>query len=438
MRLHELQERRAAVVADMRAIADKAEAESRDYSDAEDKRHKELKAELGGLDNKIERARDLAEAERAGPAILHSGRRGDGAYGQRAREFSLVKAINARLGDPVDDGFEREISAEVRHRNPTRSFQGIAVPDEYFQVEKRVLTVGSGAADLYPTMHRGDLFIDLLRSALVTGRLGATILDGLIGDQDIPRQTASSTAQWVGEDGEITATDASFDDVTLAPKTVGAITSYSRRTLLNAVPSIENIVRRDLASVIANAIDLQAMIGDGTGNTPNGITNAGATSVDLSDGPSWERVLNFIALVQNADADVGAMGWAMNAHAARKLRSTPMFAFSDTLSSLIATDRIIMDAPDRLAGFPAVVTSALPGDPDGSVTEGTVIFGAWSQLLIGYWSGLDILVNPYETTAYARGRVLVRAMRDVDVAVRHAQSFAYTDNMPVEVEAASV
>jgi hypothetical protein len=71
------------------------------------------------------------------------------------------------------------------------------------------------------------------------------------------------------------------------------------------------------------------------------------------------------------------------------------------------------------------------------VTEGTVIFGAWSQLLIGYWSGLDILVNPYETTAYARGRVLVRAMRDVDVAVRHAESFAYTDNMPVEVEAAS-
>ena len=40
-------------------------------------------------------------------------------------------------------------------------------------------------------------------------------------------------------------------------------------------------------------------------------------------------------------------------------------------------------------------------------------------------SGVDILVNPYESTAYMRGRVLMRVMRDVDVAVRHGESFAY-------------
>ena len=73
--------------------------------------------------------------------------------------------------------------------------------------------------------------------------LGVTVLDGLIGDADIPRQTASADAQWVGEDGQITSSDLDFDDVQLRPKTVGAITSYSRRTLLNATPSIEQIVR---------------------------------------------------------------------------------------------------------------------------------------------------------------------------------------------------
>jgi hypothetical protein len=41
-------------------------------------------------------------------------------------------------------------------------------------------------------------------------------------------------------------------------------------------------------------------------------------------------------------------------------------------------------------------------------------------------------VNPYETTAYAKGRVMVRAMRDVDVAVRHAAAFAFADDLPVE------
>jgi HK97 family phage major capsid protein len=407
----------------MRGLADKAEAESRDYNEDEDKRHKALKAEIADLDTKITRARDLADAERAAPAILHNGA-GDGRYEDRARQFSLVKAINARLGEDVDAGFEREVSAEVKRRSG-RKFAGIAVPDEYFHAERRTLLTSGDAASLYPTQHRADLFIDMLRAQLVTGRLGATILDGLVGDQDIPKQVASSAAQWVGEDGALTETDADFEDVSLSPKTVGAMTSYSRRTLINAVPSIENIVRRDLASVIANAIDLQAMIGDGSGNTPTGIVNqTDVHSLSLAT-PSWPEVLTFIASIQFANAEIGSLGWALNPHAIAKLRGT-------LRESGDAGAGYLMTEPGALAGYPADVTSALAGDPnDSPPADALVIFGAWSELLIGYWSGVDILVNPYESTAYARGRVLVRAMRDVDVAVRHGESFAFADDLDV-------
>ena len=171
----------------------------------------------------------------------------------------MVKAINAALGEDVDAGFEREISAEVRSRSG-RKFQGIAVPDQYFTVEQRTLLVGSSAAQLYPETHRGDLFIDRLRASLIVGRFGATVLNDLVGDQDIPRQTASATAQWVAEDGALTETQPTFDDVTLSPKTVGAVTSYSRRTLINAVPAIEEIVRNDLTAVIAEAIDYAGVV----------------------------------------------------------------------------------------------------------------------------------------------------------------------------------
>ena len=50
---------------------------------------------------------------------------------------------------------------------------------------------------------------------------------------------------------------------------------------------------------------------------------------------------------------------------------------------------------------------------------------------IGYWSGTDVLVNPYEADAYSRGRVLMRVMRDCDVAVRHGESFAYATDLAV-------
>jgi HK97 family phage major capsid protein len=413
MRLHELREARAIAVGDMRGLADTADNEKRDLTADEDSRFAGLKTTVADLDKKIGRAQSLADAERTAPAIIH-GRLGDGQYETRAREFSLLKAINARLGDvDVDAGFEREISAEVGRR-AQRKFQGIAVPDEYFFTERRTLLVGSSAAQLYPEQHRADLFVDALRARIIVGQLGATVLDGLIGDQDIPRQVTSSSAQWVGEDASLSETDASFDDVTLSPKTVGAVTSYSRRTLINSLPAIENIVRNDLASVIANEIDKQAMLGTGAGSTPTGIVSAtGVTSLTLAT-PTWAQVLAFPAAVQGRNADVGTMAWAMAPDAVAKLRSTVRVATTDSV--------MLMESSTRLGDFPVAVSTVLTtGDsPDKSI----VLFGVWSQLLVGYWSGVDILVNPYEATAYLKGRVLIRAMRDCDVAVRHGESFA--------------
>jgi hypothetical protein len=40
------------------------------------------------------------------------------------------------------------------------------------------------------------------------------------------------------------------------------------------------------------------------------------------------------------------------------------------------------------------------------------------------WSELDILVNPFESAAYSKGNVQIRAMVTVDIAVRHPESFA--------------
>jgi HK97 family phage major capsid protein len=427
MRLHEMIEKRANAVLALRALADLAETENRDLSGDEEKRYGDLKAEIAGLDKKIERQQELERFERAAPATIT--RKGDGKFEERAREFGVVKSIRSamgrELGGDVDVGFEREISAEVVKRSG-RAFSGIAVPDEVFQMERRTLLVGSSAADLVPNVHRPDLFIDVRRSALVTERLGATVLDGLVGTVDIPRQTGSSAAQWVGEDGSLTETDATFDDVNLTPKTVGAMTSYSRRTLINASPSIEQIVRNDLAAVASLAIDNKAMLGDASSNTPRGIVaTSGVAEIDGSGGLTWQDVLSFISSIQGADAEFGSLGWALNAHVVAKLRGT-------TKVTSDAGAGFIMDAPNSLAGYAAAVTSALPGTPVSSpATPATMIFGAWSQLLIGRWSGIDLLVNPFESTAYAKGRVLVRAMQDLDIAVRHAASFAFADNVPV-------
>ena len=52
-----------------------------------------------------------------------------------------------------------------------------------------------------------------------------------------------------------------------------------------------------------------------------------------------------------------------------------------------------------------------------------LILGDWSQVMLGVWSEVDILVNPYSEPAYSRGGVQVRAMATVDVGIRHPEGF---------------
>ena len=56
------------------------------------------------------------------------------------------------------------------------------------------------------------------------------------------------------------------------------------------------------------------------------------------------------------------------------------------------------------------------------VASNDLWFGNFADLIIGYFSGLDLMVDPY--TNSTSGTVRVVAMQDVDIAVRHPQSFS--------------
>ena len=69
MRLNDLQERRAIVVGEMRSITEKPTGTGGDLSAEQSKRFDQLKAELTGLEQRIERQRFLDEAERRIQAV---------------------------------------------------------------------------------------------------------------------------------------------------------------------------------------------------------------------------------------------------------------------------------------------------------------------------------------------------------------------------------
>lgn len=422
MKLKDLQERRALVVAEMRSLTDKPAGNGGDLSEEQAKRFDVLKAELETVERGIARQALLDEAERrtAGAPIAGSG---DDRFDQACREFSLRRAICMSVPDlaqRVDCGREREISDELARR-AGRAFNGIAVPMSIFLVplEKRVMTGAGEGANIIATDLRGDQFIDSLRAALVVRRLGARILSGLIGNLDLPKISTSVAASWVADNAAITAADPDLTKVSLSPKHAGMITEFSRSTLLQSSPDVEQLLRMDFAKVLANAIDSGALKGGGS-NQPSGVITTSGVTDRIIGTPTWAEILDMIATVETNNALAGSLGWAMAPRVKKVLRSTLRAASTDS--------RMLMEAERELAGYPAFSTGNLAGS-GGSPSDGELIFGNWDDLVIGFWSELDVLVNPYESTAYSKGNVQVRGMMTADVALRHTESFVFSNDV---------
>jgi HK97 family phage major capsid protein len=422
MKLRELLEKRSQLVAEMRTITASPAGDGGDLSAEQSTRFDKAKAELETIEKQVERQRLVDEAERRmnGEALTT---RGNGHFDELCREASLTRAIASQI-DPraCDCGREIEISQELAKRSG-RTPQGIFVPLNAL-VEARTQIVAGDAGNLVRTDVLADQFIDALRPATVLGALGARLLTGLRDDIAIPKMDAlTPAAEWLETEASsaLSGGDHSFTQVTGSPKIVGMMTEWSRKTLLQANPSIESLVRSDFTAKLAAAIDLAGLDGTGANGQPKGILRESNISTETltAYAVAWENILGMIARVQAEDVRGGRLGWTFNAFVQAYLRNITKVDDDGTAGFL-------MDDPGSLAGYPVQITSQMAGDPNSSpVTSGTMLFGDFSQVILAFWgnAGADILVNPFADSVYSRGNVLIRAFVDADVLIRHPEGF---------------
>lgn len=344
---------------------------------------------------------------------------------KEARKFSFMRAINA-LANPGDRraqeaaAFERE-SSEAAARAMGKTAQGIMVPAD---VMRRDLVAGTPTAggNTVATDLLASSFIELLRNRMALDKLGITVLSGLNGNVAIPRQSGGATAYWVAENSAPTESQQTIDQVTLTPKTVGAFTDISRRLLLQSSIDVEGFVRSDLATILALAIDSAGINGTGASNQPTGVLNtAGIGSVaggTNGANVTWQNIIDLESAIATANADVGNMAYLTNAKQRGRMKSIQKVAtYGDTF--------IWDNGTAPLNGYGAVISNQVPSNLNKGTSNGVcsaILFGAWNNLVMGLWGGLDLMVDPY--TGSTAGTVRVVALQDVDFAVRHAESFA--------------
>lgn len=339
---------------------------------------------------------------------------------KEAQRFSFLRAINASAnGNWTGAEFEKEVSETVeKEQRKVRTQSGFYVPNE---VLKRDLTAGTNADGGFTvsTDLMSGSFIDMLRNSMLVRELGATIMDGLQGNIAIPKQSGGSSAYWVAENGAITESQQTLAQVTLSPKTVGAYTDMSHRLITQSSIDMENFVRRDIATTLAVAIDLASINGSGSSNQPTGVMNTSSIG-SVAGGtnglaPTYAHMVDLESAVSQDNALQGSLAYLTNAKVVGKLKQTEKA--SNTAQYVWENGTV--------NGYRAMMSNQVPSNLTKGSSSGVcsaVIFGNWNDLIIGQWGVMDFLVDPY--TGSSAGTVRVRAMMDVDIAVRHPESFA--------------
>lgn len=342
------------------------------------------------------------------------------------KEYSLLRALRS-LTDG-ENSPELEISKTIAKRMG-RGTDGFFMPTN--------LPMGQRAGLDSTTTNKGTelkftapgSFIDMLRNKALLLKMGATFLPGLTSNVAFPRQTGAGSAAWLASENpgsDAADSNLTLDQVTLSPKTLVTSSSYSRQLLIQSSFPIEQKVRADIAAVIALAVDLAGIQGTGLTGQPKGILNtSGIGSVAMgTNGAALTNVTPLVDLeskIFTANADANDMGYLTTPGQRGVMKKT--LAFATAGASAIWTDN--GGGMGLVNGYKAAATNQMPS----TLTKGTAsgichaaIFGVWSELLIGEWGALEILVDPYRLKK--QGMIEITGIYMADIQVRHAASFA--------------
>ena len=331
---------------------------------------------------------------------------------EETKRFSVIRAINA-MANPTDRkaqeaaAFEFECS-QAAQREYGQTAQGVMLPAEVLRNWSQRDLNASSDAGLIGQDFRGGDFIDVLRNNSAVMPM-ATVLNGLSGDVKIPRKSAASTAAFISSEGGAAGeSEMTIGSVTMSPKTLGAYTDCTRQLLIQSSLDVENLIRNDLAQSMAIAIDDGALEGSGSSGNPTGITNtSGINTVSLSSAaaPTWAEMVSMETAVRVDNALMGDLAYIVHPTNYGTLKTTEK---ATNTAQFVANN-------DEINGYKAIVSPQM--------TANNYVFGNFSDLLVGFFGGVDILVDPYSNST--SGTVRVVALQSMDSNVRHAVSFCH-------------
>lgn len=225
-------------------------------------------------------------------------------------------------------------------------------------------------------------FIDLLRAQ--------TVLDRLTGfrrvpfNVKVPRMTAGTSTNWVGEGQPKPLTRGAFDLVTLTWSKVAGLVAFTQELVRFSNPSAEAVIRRDLTRAVSQFIDEQFL--DPTKTAVANVSPASITNGADTAAASGETALAFINDAKLAIGNFALDNIDLNGVV---ILMTPLQAislgFMRNSTTSTAEFPNLTGAGGNVLGFPVITSNNVP--------SGNVIFLKPDEILLADDGGVDVAIS---------------------------------------------
>lgn len=232
-----------------------------------------------------------------------------------------------------------------------------------------------------------------------------------------PRRIAGTAATWVSETGNRTASDMSFEQVTLTPHELATFTDVSNALLEDNAYNLEGELLADFAESFGKTEGEAFVKGTGSGQ-PTGIMTAsdiaevktGVAANFPASNPA-DVLIGMYHKIATTYAQAGV--WMMNRNTLAIVRQ-----WKDGNGRYLVLDPISDGAPSTLLGRPVV---EMPDMDDIGAGNAPILFGDMSGYRIVDRIGLSTLRDPYKLAE--KGQVRFHARKRVGADLTHPDRF---------------
>ncbi|HTN40832.1 MAG TPA: phage major capsid protein, partial [Asticcacaulis sp.] len=313
----------------LKAVADRGETPDA----AESEELNTLEAEVDAIDTHVKRLEGQEQRNVKAATPVRGNSTEDGQQ-SRAAVSVQVKGVNL----PKGTAFTRYAMLLAKSRGSL--MQAAEMAKQFHDSTPEVETVlkaavaagtttdSAWAKPLVEYQSMASEFAELLRPQTIIGRIPG--LRRVPFNIKIPRQTAGSTAQWVGEGAPKPVSALAFDQITLGHTKLAGIVVLTDELIRFSDPAAEGIVRQDLIDTIVQTMDSDFVNPANAGTTDvkpasitNGVTPVLATGVDADHARADVKALMAMFLAANLSlagavwimTEVQALGLAMMVNA---------------------------------------------------------------------------------------------------------------------------